>query len=208
VKSIRFSLTLLCGELVHASHAAFAPPYRLRGMWSTQPPPRSAWNNLDVQILNSNPVLAVHDLARSAAWYRDVLGCETRDPDPGNWTFCRSGAIEIMLGRCPEVVPASELGDHSYVAYLRVDDVEAFHARAVSAARRTGRTRTRGSAGSGRDRSAAQTAAQNQPTVLSTRKTPSVARIASICRVTNAMSLGRCLPSAGISTRRSIMPEA
>lgn len=38
-----------------------------------------------------------------------------------------------MLGRCPEAMPASELGDHSYVAYLRVDDVRAFHDRAVTA---------------------------------------------------------------------------
>jgi uncharacterized glyoxalase superfamily protein PhnB len=38
-----------------------------------------------------------------------------------------------MLGRCPDVPPASELGDHSYVAYLSVDDVDAFHARAVAA---------------------------------------------------------------------------
>jgi len=86
-----------------------------------------------VEILSSNPVLAVHDLARSAAWYRDVLGCETHDPVPGSWTFCRSGAIEFMLGRCPEAMPASDLGDHSYVAYLRVDDVKAFHDRAVAA---------------------------------------------------------------------------
>jgi predicted enzyme related to lactoylglutathione lyase len=86
-----------------------------------------------VEVLNSNPVLAVHDLERSAAWYRDVLGCETRDPDPGNWTFCRSGGIDFMLGRCPDVVAASEIGDHSYVAYLRVDDVKAFHDRAVKA---------------------------------------------------------------------------
>jgi uncharacterized glyoxalase superfamily protein PhnB len=87
----------------------------------------------EMEILNSNPVLAVHDLARSAAWYRDVLGCETHDPDPGNWTFCGLGAIEFMLGRCPDAVPASDLGDHSYVAYLRVDDVQAFHVRAVEA---------------------------------------------------------------------------
>jgi uncharacterized glyoxalase superfamily protein PhnB len=87
-----------------------------------------------VEILNSNPVLAVHDLAKSAAWYRDVLGCETRDPDPGNWTFCRLGAIiDFMLGECPNAMPASDLGDHSYVAYLRVDDVDAFHDRAVEA---------------------------------------------------------------------------
>jgi uncharacterized glyoxalase superfamily protein PhnB len=88
---------------------------------------------MDVEVLNSNPVLAVHDLDRSAAWYRTVLGCDTRDPDPGNWTFCRSGAIDFMLGRCPDAVPASELGDQSYVAYLRVDDVGAFHDRAVNA---------------------------------------------------------------------------
>jgi uncharacterized glyoxalase superfamily protein PhnB len=90
-------------------------------------------NTVEVEVLNSNPVLAVHDLERSAAWYRDVLGCETRDPDPGNWTFCRSGAIDFMLGRCPDAMAASELGDHSYVAYLRVDDVETFHDRAVNA---------------------------------------------------------------------------
>ena len=86
-----------------------------------------------MEVLNANPVLAVHDLAISSAWYRDVLGCETRDPDPGNWTFCRSGAIDIMLGRCPDAMPAWDLGDHSYVAYLRVDDVDAFHRRAVEA---------------------------------------------------------------------------
>jgi uncharacterized glyoxalase superfamily protein PhnB len=37
-----------------------------------------------------------------------------------------------MLGRCPNVPAASEIGDHSYVAYLRVDDVDAFHRRAIA----------------------------------------------------------------------------
>ena len=82
-------------------------------------------------MLASNPVLAVNDLERSAAWYRDVLGCAIAEPDPGNWIFCRSGSIEIMLGRCEDAPPASTIGDHSYVAYLRVDDVDAFHRRAV-----------------------------------------------------------------------------
>ena len=86
-----------------------------------------------MEALDARPVLAVHDLERSAAWYRDVLGCATRDPDPGNWTFCRTGSVEFMLGRCPDAVPASEIGDHSYVAYLRVDDVDGFHDRAVAA---------------------------------------------------------------------------
>jgi uncharacterized glyoxalase superfamily protein PhnB len=47
--------------------------------------------------------------------------------------FCRAGGVTFMLGRCPDVPPASELGDHSYIAYLRVDDVAAYHNRAVAA---------------------------------------------------------------------------
>ncbi len=38
-----------------------------------------------------------------------------------------------MLGRCPDVPTAGQLGDHSYVAYLEVDDVDAFFRRAVAA---------------------------------------------------------------------------
>jgi uncharacterized glyoxalase superfamily protein PhnB len=72
-------------------------------------------------------------LELSGAWYRDVLGCEIDDVDAGNWRFCRAGEVTFMLGRCPDVPAASELGDHSYVAYLRVDDVDAFHRRAIAA---------------------------------------------------------------------------
>jgi hypothetical protein len=69
-----------------------------------------------VQIEGSNPVLAVHDLERSADWFCRVLACKQSDPDPGKWVFCTNGAVTFMLGRCPEVPPASTLGDHSYVA--------------------------------------------------------------------------------------------
>jgi catechol 2,3-dioxygenase-like lactoylglutathione lyase family enzyme len=86
-----------------------------------------------MRITGSHPVLAVHDLERSSAWYRDILGCEIDDVDPGNWTFCRGGEVTFMLGRCPDVPPASELGDHSYIAFLRIDDVDTFHQRAVAA---------------------------------------------------------------------------
>jgi hypothetical protein len=89
--------------------------------------------NRGMQITGSNPVLAVHDLEGSAEWFRVVLGCERTDPDPGNWVFCRAGAVTLMLGLCPDALPAAELGDHSYVAYLTVDSVDAFYARAVAA---------------------------------------------------------------------------
>jgi uncharacterized glyoxalase superfamily protein PhnB len=86
-----------------------------------------------MELTGANPVLAVHDLDRSAAWFCEVLGCERSDPEPGDWAFCKAGAVTFMLGRCPGALPASEIGDHSYVAYLRVDSADEFHARAVAA---------------------------------------------------------------------------
>lgn len=86
-----------------------------------------------VEIRSAHPVLAVHDLQLSAVWYRDVLGCAVREPDPGNWIFCRSGTTDFMLGRCPDSPTAWELGDHSYIAYLHVDDIDAFYGRALAA---------------------------------------------------------------------------
>src|SRR5262245_9223377 len=85
-----------------------------------------------MRLEGSHPVLAVHDLEVSADWYCRVLGCTRRDPDPGKWVFCQTGAVEFMLGRCPDVAPASQIGDHSYVAYLSVDSVDDFYARAVA----------------------------------------------------------------------------
>lgn len=85
----------------------------------------------DATMLGSNPVLAVRDLTASTAWYTRVFGCTLSEPDPGNWAFCKIGAVTFMLGRCPDALPAADLGDHSYVAYLTVTDVDAFHRRAL-----------------------------------------------------------------------------
>ena len=90
------------------------------------------WQTVAMKIVGSDPVLAVHDPDKTAAWFTRVLGCERSDPDLGNWTFCRAGTVTFMLGRCPDVVPASELGDHSYVAYLTVENVDDYHSRAIS----------------------------------------------------------------------------
>jgi uncharacterized glyoxalase superfamily protein PhnB len=84
-----------------------------------------------MRIASSHPVLAVQDLRRSTDWYVRVFDCEAIEVDPGNWTFCRNGDVSFHLGHCPDMPPASEIGDHSYVAYLIVDDVDAFHERAV-----------------------------------------------------------------------------
>ena len=76
-------------------------------------------------------VLAVPNLTRSADFYRDVLGFEIRDLAPG-WLMFVKDACRIMAGECPDALPPRELGDHSYFAYLVVDDVDAYHARVRS----------------------------------------------------------------------------
>src|SRR3954447_10131089 len=86
-----------------------------------------------MRLLSSNPVLAVHDLQRSSAWYREVLGCTIEAVGEDEWSFCHCGDVTIMIGRCPDEVEASEIGLHAYIAYLHVDDVDAFHRRALAA---------------------------------------------------------------------------
>ena len=78
-------------------------------------------------------VLAVPDLGRSAAYYRDVLGFEVREiGDPGWRIFVRDGC-RIMVGECPDALPAGELGDHSYFGYFIVDDAETYYQQVVGA---------------------------------------------------------------------------
>jgi len=77
-------------------------------------------------------VLAVPNLARSRAFYRDVLGFDVRELAPGWLLYVRDGC-EIMAGECPDAVPPRDLGDHSYFGYLVVDDVDFYHRRAITA---------------------------------------------------------------------------
>ena len=77
-------------------------------------------------------VLAVHDLERSAQFYRDVLGFEIKEVGDPGWRFFEKDRCVIMAGECRDAMPASELGDHSYFAYLDVDDVDALYDSVVS----------------------------------------------------------------------------
>jgi catechol 2,3-dioxygenase-like lactoylglutathione lyase family enzyme len=80
------------------------------------------------RILRTRFVIAVHDLQKSAAFYRDVLGFSVHSiPDPG-FLFYTSGACTIWAGLCPGALPPAELGDHSYFAYLEIDDIDSFYA--------------------------------------------------------------------------------
>lgn len=79
-------------------------------------------------LLSSRLVLAVRDLRASTTFYTDVLGF-TQDfaDDSGVWSFLSRASFKVMLGECPNDPPASDLGCHSYVAYVRVDGVDALY---------------------------------------------------------------------------------
>lgn len=77
-------------------------------------------------IKHARFVIAVHDLAASARFYRDVLGFTIHEiGDPG-WRFYVREECEIMAGECPDALPPTKLGDHSYFAYLVVSDAATY----------------------------------------------------------------------------------
>ena len=83
-------------------------------------------------ILRCRYVIAVPNLGRSADYYRDVLGFEVIElSDPG-WRIFRRDACTIMAGGCPDAIAPGALGDHSYFAYLEVDDAEELYTSLVT----------------------------------------------------------------------------
>ena len=80
------------------------------------------------RIVDSRCVLAVRNLKESTQLYIDVLGfrCDFGDGSDG-WSFLSRDNFKVMLGECPDEKPASELGDHSYVAYLTVEGLDQLH---------------------------------------------------------------------------------
>lgn len=81
-------------------------------------------------INRSMHVLAVPNLARSAEFYARALGFEAHElGDPG-WRMFVKGQCSIMAGECPDALPAQDLGDHAYFAYLVVDDARIYYERA------------------------------------------------------------------------------
>lgn len=81
------------------------------------------------RFVRTRLVLAVRDLKVSTAYWIDVIGCR-RDFGDGSdgWSFLSRDEFSVMLGECPDERPASELGNHSYVAYVTVDEVDPLHA--------------------------------------------------------------------------------
>lgn len=77
-------------------------------------------------IQESRYVIAVPNLKVSSQYYENVLGFEVKEIGDDGWRLFIKDQVCIMAGECPDAIPPSELGDHSYFAYLVVDEINSF----------------------------------------------------------------------------------
>lgn len=75
------------------------------------------------KVIHTRHVLAVKDLAVSAAYFVDKLGFDRDFTAPG-WEFLSFGIFKVMLGECSDAPWARETGDHSYFAHALVENVD------------------------------------------------------------------------------------
>lgn len=73
-------------------------------------------------------VIAVQDLQTATSYYRDILGFSIKEIGDDGWRIFERDGCQIMAGHCPGSIPATELGDHSYFAYIVVDNADEYHA--------------------------------------------------------------------------------
>ena len=80
------------------------------------------------KLVRNRLVLAVRDLALSTSYWIDQLGFHREFGDGSDgWSFLARDEFSVMLGECPDEVAASETGNHSYVAYITVEDIDGLY---------------------------------------------------------------------------------
>lgn len=68
-------------------------------------------------------MLAVKDLLKSAEFYKNQLGFASLWTDDG-WHFLSRDKFIVMLGECPDDRSAFETLNHSYFAYIDVENID------------------------------------------------------------------------------------
>nr|WP_298412947.1 VOC family protein [uncultured Halomonas sp.] len=74
------------------------------------------------EIKTTQHVLAVNGLAGIEAYFVDKLGFSVRFRVDG-WSFVSLGSFHVMLGHCPDEMPARDTKDHAYFAYVNCDGI-------------------------------------------------------------------------------------
>lgn len=83
------------------------------------------------EILASTFVLAVNDLAASKRFYMEKLGF-SEDLSVDGWSFLSREACKLRLGDCPGLTPMSKVPDHSWFAYLHIQDAAGLYKEIVN----------------------------------------------------------------------------
>jgi len=85
------------------------------------------------QLTATRHILAVRNLRTSTDFYLNVLGFQRDFGDESDgWSWLSRDNFRVGLGECADAQPASELGDHSYIAYVNVQDVDALYVELAS----------------------------------------------------------------------------
>lgn len=80
-----------------------------------------------LKIIGTRYVLAVKNLLKSADYYEKQLGFKTLWSDGGSWQLLYREKFIVMLGECPDDAPAFETANHSYCAYIDVENIDALY---------------------------------------------------------------------------------
>ena len=70
-------------------------------------------------------VIAVRNLRESSQFFKDKLGFTIHKLDHPGWMFFERDNVSFLAGDCPDTPAAREIGDHSYIGYIEVEDVDA-----------------------------------------------------------------------------------
>jgi len=78
------------------------------------------------KVTATQHVLAVNDLAAMEQYFIDMLGFTLRFRVEG-WSFISLQDFHVMLGHCPDEVPAKDTHNHSYFAYVNCENIDAIY---------------------------------------------------------------------------------
>lgn len=80
----------------------------------------------DNRLYEPRYVLAVNSISKSKKYYVEKMGFDILNEYPG-WLFLKRDNVTLMLGECVNEKPASEIGDHSYFAYIEVKEADTLY---------------------------------------------------------------------------------
>lgn len=79
---------------------------------------------MSVKVLETKYVLAVKDLRKSSEYYQTKLGFTMQWQDGNNWHCLARSGIVVMLGECSDDRAAWETDNHSYFAYINIENID------------------------------------------------------------------------------------